>query len=161
KHEREILFARSHIFSHDDEKTHKEQYSWNAKVESENEYTQMILLTWVTYDQYIQQTMQISAAWNYRIDLNLIYVALRYCFQGDINQTIQSLTVFKQWKYQNNNKQKYKEGMHKFLERRCCNHNVNLFCMFFFEVLKETNVIHATINTVSNGLPFVGKNKKI
>ncbi|ETO07478.1 hypothetical protein RFI_29914, partial [Reticulomyxa filosa] len=55
KHEREILFARSVISHVFDEKTHKEQNAWNAKVESEDEYTQMILLTWARYDQFINK----------------------------------------------------------------------------------------------------------
>ncbi|ETO07142.1 hypothetical protein RFI_30250 [Reticulomyxa filosa] len=40
------------------------------------EHTQMILLTSIQYDQYIQQIMQISTMWNRSIDLNLIYIAL-------------------------------------------------------------------------------------
>ncbi|ETO01265.1 hypothetical protein RFI_36175, partial [Reticulomyxa filosa] len=97
----------------------------------------------------------------HQIDANLIFVALDYCYKGDINRTIKLLTVFEKWKYQDNNKQKYKERIHEFLERRCCNHNVNLFCMFLSEILKEENVKHAIINTVVNGLPFVDKDKKI
>ncbi|ETO02206.1 hypothetical protein RFI_35230 [Reticulomyxa filosa] len=98
--------------------------------------------------------------WNHSIDFNLIYVALNYVYNGDINKTLRLLTVFEQWKYQDN-KQKYKERMHEFLERRCCNHNVNLFCMFLSEILKKGNVKYAIINTVINGLPFVDKDKKI
>ncbi|ETO00805.1 hypothetical protein RFI_36634 [Reticulomyxa filosa] len=107
KHEREILFARFYIGYKDDEKTHKEYYAWNATVESEDEYTQVILLTCVKYDQYSQQTMQISSIWNHSIDLNLIYVALDDLCQGNINKTIKILFEFEQWKYQDNNEQKY------------------------------------------------------
>ncbi|ETO15477.1 hypothetical protein RFI_21886, partial [Reticulomyxa filosa] len=95
----------SYINSSKDEKTHKEEYAWNAKVENEDEYTQMILLTWVLYDQYIQQTIQISAMWNHQIDLNLIYVALNGC-RKDANLTIQLLFEFEQWIFRDNNKPK-------------------------------------------------------
>ncbi|ETO34590.1 hypothetical protein RFI_02501 [Reticulomyxa filosa] len=108
KHEREILFARSFISFIDDEKTHKEEYAWNAKVESEDEYTQMILLTWVKYDQYIQQTMQISAMWNHSIDLNLIYVLL-FSYNGDVGRADRLLNLFQVWKNQMDNEQIYKK----------------------------------------------------
>ncbi|ETN97230.1 hypothetical protein RFI_40301, partial [Reticulomyxa filosa] len=155
----EILFARSMIYSSNDEKIHKEQYAWNAKVESEDEYTQMILLTWVRYDQYIQQTMQISKMWNHKIDANLIYVALQYWCEGDVNLTIKALTIFKKWKYQDNNEKKYKKQIHEFLEKRCCNNNINLFCMFLSEIIKKRAVEYAAKYTVNNGLPFVKNDK--
>ncbi|ETN97699.1 hypothetical protein RFI_39827, partial [Reticulomyxa filosa] len=162
KHEREILFARSSIDSIHDEKTHKEQYAWNAKVESEDEYTQMILLTWVKYDQYIQQTMQISAMWKHSIDFNLIYVALDHWCKGDINETMALLFEFEQWKFQKSNEQNYKKRMNEFLEKRCCNHDVNLLCIFVSEKYKKRTAIeYATLNIVNNGLPFVKKDKKI
>ncbi|ETO01990.1 hypothetical protein RFI_35449 [Reticulomyxa filosa] len=149
------------IFSYRDEKTHKEQYAWNAKVESEDEYTQMILLTWVQYDQYIQQTMQISAMWNHQIDANLIYVALRYSCKGNINETFEVLFEFEQWKFRNDNEQNYKKRIDEFLKGRCCNHNVNLFCVLLSEKYKmQTAIQHAKINTIYNCLPFVVKNKK-
>ncbi|ETO02200.1 hypothetical protein RFI_35236, partial [Reticulomyxa filosa] len=135
------------IYYYCDEKTHKEEYAWNAKVESEDEYTQMILLTWVSYDQYIQQTMQISAMWNHQIDANLIFVALHYECGGDINKAIVSLFEFEQWKFRDNNEQNYNRRMNEFLERRCCNHNVNLFCVFLSEKYKNRTAFgHAKIN---------------
>ncbi|ETO34641.1 hypothetical protein RFI_02449 [Reticulomyxa filosa] len=112
KHEREILFARSQICSHNDKKTDKEQYAWSVKVESEDEYTQMILLTWEKYDQYIQQTMQISAMWNFKIDLNLVYVVIGY-LAGDFNP-IELLFEFEQWKFQKKNQQMYKKKRKNF-----------------------------------------------
>ncbi|ETN97917.1 hypothetical protein RFI_39609 [Reticulomyxa filosa] len=120
----------------------------------------MILLTWVSYDQYIQQTMQISAMWNHSIDLNLIYVALQYLCEGDVNLAIQLLSVFEQWKSRDNNEQNYKKRMTAFLEKRCCNHNINLFFMF---CAKETvNAIKwSTLVTVHMGLPFVKDDKKL
>ncbi|ETO34965.1 hypothetical protein RFI_02109, partial [Reticulomyxa filosa] len=163
KHEREILFARPTIASALDEKIHKEQYAWNAKIESEDEYTQTILLTWVLYDQYIQQIMAISAMWrwSHSIDLNLIYVALAYNCEGDINQTFELLFEFEQWKFQDKNKQKYKKKINKFVKKRCCNHNINLFCMYLSEKYKgRTAVGHAKTCTVYNGLPFVKKDQK-
>ncbi|ETO30907.1 hypothetical protein RFI_06213, partial [Reticulomyxa filosa] len=101
KHEREILFARSEISHMHDEKVYKEQYAWNAK-------------------------------WNvdYLIDLNLIYSILLIT-QGDIDQTVELLSVFKTWSMQRNNKKKYEEKKNEFMERRCCNHHINLFFIFF------------------------------
>ncbi|ETO01982.1 hypothetical protein RFI_35457, partial [Reticulomyxa filosa] len=110
---------------------------------------------------YIQQTMQISAMLNHRIDLNLIYVALNDCCQGNINKTTKLLFKFEQWKFQDNNEQKYKKRVNEFLERRCCNHNINYFCMFLSEKCKAHAVTGATINTIINNLPFVKKDKKI
>ncbi|ETO02711.1 hypothetical protein RFI_34702 [Reticulomyxa filosa] len=159
KHEREILFARSYIFSHNDEKTHKEQYAWNAKVESEDEYTQMILLTWVRYDQYIQQTMQISAMWDHQIDFNLIYTALILC-EKDVNLTIKLLFKFEQWKFRDNKEQNYKKRMNEFLERRCCNHNINLFHIFYVKDKTVDAIKWSKIIIVNDGLPFVKKDKK-
>ncbi|ETO34645.1 hypothetical protein RFI_02447, partial [Reticulomyxa filosa] len=75
KHEREILFSRSFVGNFDERK-HTRISAWNAKVESEDEYTQMILLTWTRYDQFIQQTMNISKILNHSMDLNLIYTIL-------------------------------------------------------------------------------------
>ncbi|ETO03051.1 hypothetical protein RFI_34360 [Reticulomyxa filosa] len=145
-----------------DEKAQKEVKAWNAKVESEDEYTQMTLLTWVVYDQYIQQTMQLSAMWNHEIDANLIYALLSYLCKGDVNKTNMLLFVFEQWRFQDNNEQKYKDIINTFLKRRCCNHNINLFCMFFSEIDKgRTAIEHATLTTINNGLPFVSKNKNL
>ncbi|ETN98639.1 hypothetical protein RFI_38853, partial [Reticulomyxa filosa] len=167
KHEREILFARSFTVSYKDEKLYKEEYAWNAKVESEDEYTQMILLTWVKYDQYIQQTMQISAMWNYSIDLNLIFTILQFVqgksVQEKIAQTIEYLSIFETWKLKPNNIKKYKKNKKEFIERRCCNHGINLLSIFFEEkgVLRRTSIEFAAGYTINNGMPFVEKDKKI
>ncbi|ETN97879.1 hypothetical protein RFI_39647, partial [Reticulomyxa filosa] len=59
------------------------------------------------------------------IDLNLIYVALKDCCQGNINKTTKLLFEFEQWKLQDNNERKYKKRVNEFLERRCCSHNKN------------------------------------
>ncbi|ETO21367.1 hypothetical protein RFI_15837, partial [Reticulomyxa filosa] len=137
------------------EKTHKEQYAWNAKIDSEDEYTKMILLTWVRYDQYIQQTMQISAMWNNQIDLNLIYLILNDT-QVRIDQIIKFLLIFEKWKLQSNNIKKYEEKKKEFIERRCCNHDINLFSIFLEEggALGLTSIECAVIYTVNNGMPF-------
>ncbi|ETO34966.1 Pfs, NACHT and WD domain protein, partial [Reticulomyxa filosa] len=160
KHEREILFARPVINFIGDEKTHKEEYAWNAKVESEDEYTQMILLTWARYDQFIQQALKINARLYPLLNLNLIYVALENCNEKDINEAIALLSEFEEWKLRDNNEQKYKEEMHIFLEKRCYNHNVNLFYMFLTEKgpLKRQHAMEKSmLSTVNNGLPFVEK----
>ncbi|ETO00587.1 hypothetical protein RFI_36853 [Reticulomyxa filosa] len=162
KHEREILFARSFINFVDDEKIHKERNAWNAKVENEDEYTQMILLTWAKYDHYIQQTMQISTMWNHKIDANLIYVALDYWYKRDISETFELLFEFEQWKSRDNNKQKYKERMNEFIKRRCCDHNINLLCTFLSEKYKKrTAVEYAAMYTINNGLPFVKRDTNL
>ncbi|ETN98102.1 hypothetical protein RFI_39415 [Reticulomyxa filosa] len=149
------------IYPSDDEKTHKEQYTWNAKVESEDEYTQMILLTWVKYDQYIQQTMQISATWNNQIDANLIYSILIHS-QGKIDQIIAYLPMFETWKLQPNNIKKYKNKKKEFVEKRCCNHQINLLCIFVTEkkFVCSTPIELAALVTVTSGLPFVKKDYK-
>ncbi|ETN98867.1 hypothetical protein RFI_38620 [Reticulomyxa filosa] len=138
----------------------QEQFAWNAKVDSEDKCTQMILLTWVRYDQYIQQTMQISAMWNYSIDFNLIYTILR-SVQGGIDQAIEALSVFEAWKMQTNNIKKYKKKKKEFIERRCRNHDINLFSIFLVEegFIKETSIEFAAVNTINNGIPFVEKDK--
>ncbi|ETO03121.1 hypothetical protein RFI_34289 [Reticulomyxa filosa] len=97
--------------------------------------------------------------WNHQIDLNLIYVAIAYL--KNINQ-IELLLEFEQWKFQNNNEKIFKNKKNEFLERRCRNHNVNLFFMFFSEKDKgRTAFEHAALSTVNNGLPFVKKDKNI
>ncbi|ETO01161.1 hypothetical protein RFI_36279 [Reticulomyxa filosa] len=99
--------------------------------------------------------------WNHQIDANLIYVALKYACKGYIDKAIKLLFEFEQWKFLDNNEQNYNKKMDEFLERRCCNHNVNLFCIFFSEKYKNwTAFEHAELNIVNNGLPFVGKDKK-
>ncbi|ETO09855.1 hypothetical protein RFI_27520 [Reticulomyxa filosa] len=152
KHERAILFSRSAVSFDMNEKTNKTLFAWNAKVESEDEYTQMILLTWVRYDQFIQQTMHISAMWNHSIDLNVIYIALRW-FKQDVNKIMGLLFEFEDWKSKHNNEQIYKDRVNEFMERRCCNHNVNLFFMFLS--------MWTCDSTVHNGLPFVEKDKNM
>ncbi|ETN97880.1 hypothetical protein RFI_39646 [Reticulomyxa filosa] len=117
----------------------------------------MILLTWVKYDQYIQQTMQISAMRNHEIDLNLIYIAISAC--RDINKTFELLLEFDIWKHQNNNEQKYEKKINEFKNKRCCNRSVNLFCMFFSEKYKTYAIEGATAYTVNDGLPFIKKDK--
>ncbi|ETN97350.1 hypothetical protein RFI_40181 [Reticulomyxa filosa] len=73
---------------------------------------------------------------------------------------MQLLTVFEQWKLQDNNEQKYKARMNEFLKKRCCNHNINLFCMFICQANKKKAVKIATLETVNNCLPFVEKDKE-
>ncbi|ETN97704.1 hypothetical protein RFI_39822, partial [Reticulomyxa filosa] len=143
-------------------KTHKEQYAWNAKVESEDEYTQMILLTWVKYDQYIQQTMQISAMWNHSIDFNLIYFLLT-AVQGGTNKINEVLRLFQAWKIENDNEQKCKKSIKKFINNRCCNYDINLFCLYLSEkkMINITAIECATLYTANNGLPFVAKDREM
>ncbi|ETN98176.1 hypothetical protein RFI_39338 [Reticulomyxa filosa] len=105
--------------------------------------------------------MQISAIWNHSIDFNLIYVAIKYKSKGYINKAIELLLEFEQWKFQDNNEQNYKKRINEFLERRCCNHNVNLFCIFLSKKYKDRTAFeHAVVNIAVNGLPFVRKNRK-
>ncbi|ETO02988.1 hypothetical protein RFI_34422 [Reticulomyxa filosa] len=72
------------------------------------------------------------------------------------------LFKFEQWKFRDNNEQKYKEKTNKFLKKRCCNHNINLFCIFVAEIefAKYTSIESATLITTNNGLPFIEKIKK-
>ncbi|ETO03901.1 hypothetical protein RFI_33501, partial [Reticulomyxa filosa] len=112
---------------------------------------------------YIQQTIQISAIlkWSHSIYANLIYIALDCC-EDDTNTAIELLHEFEKWKCQDNNEQKYKKRANKFLERRCCDHSVNLFSIFLCEGFKGlTAVESATIYTIHNGLPIVENDKKI
>ncbi|ETO01219.1 hypothetical protein RFI_36221 [Reticulomyxa filosa] len=96
--------------------------------------------------------------WNHQIDANLIYVAM--LFNKDINKAIGLLYEFEKWKFQHDNEQNYKKRIDKFLERRCCNHNINLFFIFFFnDISKDIDL--ATVATVNIGLPFVKKDKDI
>ncbi|ETN98131.1 hypothetical protein RFI_39386, partial [Reticulomyxa filosa] len=96
---------------------------------------------------------------NHQIDLNLIYVALNCC-KKDVNQTMQLLFQFEQWKFRDNNEQNYKKRMNEFLEKRCCNHNVNLFFMFYVNNKTVDAIKWSTAATINNGLPFVKKDKK-
>ncbi|ETO01522.1 hypothetical protein RFI_35918, partial [Reticulomyxa filosa] len=108
---------------------------------------------------YIQQTMQISAMLNHSIDLNLIYVAISYV-TGDINQ-IELLFEFEQWKFRDNNEQNYKKKMNEFLKERCCNHDINLFFIFFCEKYKGRTAIECVKTiTINNCLPFVANDRK-
>ncbi|ETN97901.1 hypothetical protein RFI_39625 [Reticulomyxa filosa] len=156
KHEREILFARSFVSGCDKETACKEQFAWSAKIESEDEYTQMILLTWTRYDQYIQQTMQISERSNHTIDPNIIYIIL---LEGGITLIDLYLPFFESWRKQSNNNKKYEEKKKEFMERRCCNCNINLFSIFTAEMAPQeyTSIELAAIYTIHNGLPFVEK----
>ncbi|ETO06868.1 hypothetical protein RFI_30523 [Reticulomyxa filosa] len=169
KHEREILFSRSSTYIFDEERA----VAWRAKIESEDENTQMILLTWAKYDTFVQQTMYISKMQNYLIDLNLIYQVL-LGFRGNIDVAIISLNLFEEWKKQPNNVKKYEEKKKEFIERRCCNHHINLFMIFLKEHLPHFKINHnkawsykctpiewATIVTAKYGLPFVEKTGEI
>ncbi|ETN97939.1 hypothetical protein RFI_39583, partial [Reticulomyxa filosa] len=90
---------------------------------------------------------------------NLIYAALNCC-KKDVNQTIQLLFEFEQWKFQDNNEQNCKKKMNEFLEKRCCNHNINLFLMFFVKNKISDAIKWSTILTVNDSLPFVKKDKQ-
>ncbi|ETO30754.1 hypothetical protein RFI_06368 [Reticulomyxa filosa] len=163
KNEREILFARLITGYYLDEETHKELYAWNAKIESEDEHTQMILLTWARYDVFVQQVMQISKIWNHSIDLNVIYLILNN-ISTEINKVSLCLLLFEEWKLKDNNKQKYKEKMNEFMERRCCNHEINLLSIFLIEnglQKRHTAINFAKMFTARIGLPFVEKIKKL
>ncbi|ETN98905.1 hypothetical protein RFI_38582 [Reticulomyxa filosa] len=96
--------------------------------------------------------------WNHQIDLNLIFTAFNLC-EKDVNLTIQLLFEFEQWKFRDNNEQNYKKRMNEFLEKRCCNHNINLFFVFY---AKETvNAIKSSTTFTANmGLPFFKNDKK-
>ncbi|ETO11050.1 hypothetical protein RFI_26327 [Reticulomyxa filosa] len=158
----EIVFSRLLMPTSGNKETNNEQNAWNAKIENETGNTQMILLTWTMYDQFIQQTIQISAWWNHCIDFNVIYLLLKLT-QGDINEAISNLSLFEEWKLQNDNEQKYKDSTYEFMQRRCCNNHVNLLYTFLFDrgLLKKRSSIEAAIlSTINNGLPFVEEDQK-
>ncbi|ETO03008.1 hypothetical protein RFI_34401 [Reticulomyxa filosa] len=159
KHEREILFSRSNTSNIEDR--HKEYFAWNAKIEKEDKNTQMILLTWGRYDQYIQQTMYISKIWNHFIDLNLIYIILLFA-EGDIILSIEYFIKFEKWKIQENNKRKYEEIKNEFIKRRCYNDYINLFSIFAVKIknIRYTPIEFTTKHTIMIGLPFVEKDKE-
>ncbi|ETN98429.1 hypothetical protein RFI_39071, partial [Reticulomyxa filosa] len=110
---------------------------------------------------YIQQTMQISAMWNHSMDLNLIYLILNDN-QGEINLTTACLSTFETWKLQSSNIKKYEKHKKKFIEKRCCNHNINLLSIFAEEkgFQRGTAIEIAAKYTVNNGMPFNKKDKK-
>ncbi|ETO01510.1 hypothetical protein RFI_35930 [Reticulomyxa filosa] len=153
---REYLHSNMNVKFCLQETVYKEQAAWSAKIESEDECTQMILLTWTRYDQYVQQTMQISEMWNHTIDPNIIYKIL---LEGGITLINYYLSFFESWRKQSNNKKKYEEKKKEFMERRCCNCNINLFLMFTAEIAPQeyTSIELAAIYTIHNGLPFVEK----
>ncbi|ETO07578.1 hypothetical protein RFI_29813 [Reticulomyxa filosa] len=116
KNEREILFARSFVNVNAKEQIPESAYAWNARVESENEITQMILLTWTIFDDFVKQTLQISAIWDHSIDLNLIFFGL-YHIQGGIDDIVGLLSDFEQWKEQDDNENKYSKVKHRFEQK--------------------------------------------
>ncbi|ETO01078.1 hypothetical protein RFI_36362 [Reticulomyxa filosa] len=99
--------------------------------------------------------------WNHQIDANLIYSILND-IKGKIDQTIEFLSMFETWKLQPNNIKKYINKKKEFIERRCCNHDINLLSIFLKEkgALKCTSIEFAALNTVNDGMPFVEKDKK-
>ncbi|ETO00797.1 hypothetical protein RFI_36643, partial [Reticulomyxa filosa] len=111
---------------------------------------------------YIQQTMQISAMWNHEIDLNLIHVLL-ISVQGGTNKINKVLQLFQAWKIENGNEQKCKKSIKKFMNNRCCNHNINLLCVYLSEkkIINITAIKCAALYTANNGLPFVAKDKEM
>ncbi|ETN98888.1 hypothetical protein RFI_38599 [Reticulomyxa filosa] len=97
--------------------------------------------------------------WNHQIDANLIHAALNLR-SGNIDKTIELLLEFEQWKLRDSNEQNYKKKMNEFLEKRCCDHNINLFLMFCVKNKTANAIKWSTTITVNIGLPFVKKNKK-
>ncbi|ETN99826.1 hypothetical protein RFI_37641 [Reticulomyxa filosa] len=91
--------------------------------------------------------------WNHSIDFNLIYIIISAC--KDINKTFKVLLEFDIWKHQNNNEQKYKKKMNEFVNKRCCNHSVNLFSIFFSEKYKRYAVEDAAAYTVNDAIIYV------
>ncbi|ETO06899.1 hypothetical protein RFI_30493 [Reticulomyxa filosa] len=159
--EYEILFARSFVFG--SEADHIQRKAWNAEIEEENEHTQTILLTSAEYNHFIERSIHVSAILDYTVDLNVIYVILNYG-RIDDNGTTNVLFEFQEWKHQKDNLIKYEEKRKQFMESRCCNHHLNLFCIFLSETnlfgMKKTDIQLAIMFTVTFGLPFVEKDKK-
>ncbi|ETN99380.1 hypothetical protein RFI_38101 [Reticulomyxa filosa] len=80
-----------------------------------------------------------------------------------MKKALSLLFEFEKWKLEDNNEQKYKMRMNEFIKRRCCNNNVNLFCIFCSEkdITVRGDIEDAVITTVNNGLPFVEKDKSL
>ncbi|ETN99705.1 hypothetical protein RFI_37765 [Reticulomyxa filosa] len=104
--------------------------------------------------------MQISAMWNHQINANLIHAILDNT-QGKIDQATKYLSMFETWKLQPNNIKKYEKN--KFIKKRCCNHQINLFCLYLSEkkIKNITAIEYATLYTANNGLPFVAKDREM
>ncbi|ETN97333.1 hypothetical protein RFI_40198 [Reticulomyxa filosa] len=151
--EYEILFVRSFVFG--SEADHRRRKEWNAEIEDENEHTQTILLTSAEYNHFVERSIHVSTIFDYAIDLNVIYVILNYGGMDDNGATYE-LLEFQEWKHTKNKKQ--------FMENRCCNNYLNLFCIFLSETnlfgMKKTDIQLAIMFTVTFGLPFVEKDKK-
>jgi len=169
KYQREILFARSMAFFDLYKTLHTEHNTWNVHVESETEDTQVILLRWSEYDNFIEQTWSISSQLNHVIDWNVIYILLKYFdfdFDFDTRKIVQLLIEFDEWKKMKCNEQAYQQFHQKLIKNRCCNYDVNVFCYFLFNCKFHlvgntlTDVQFATMVTIIEGLPFSFKDKQ-
>ncbi|ETO01220.1 hypothetical protein RFI_36219 [Reticulomyxa filosa] len=149
-----VLFSRPHV-----EDLRYILIQWYARVESENENTQVILLTWTYYDNLIRSVMRVSTVLNHSLDLNLISMVL--INQKSINAATLLLSSFEKWKKENNNEERYIQKMHEFVKQRCCNHQINMFCIFIRERAKLSQDIFtlAITHNIINGLPFTEKDK--
>jgi len=146
---------------------HTERKTWNVYVESEDKDTQVILLRWSEYDNFIEQTWPISSRLNHVIDWNVIYILLKHFdFDFDTRKIVQLLGEFDEWKKMNFNEQEYQQFHRKFIKNRCCNYDVNVFCYFLlnckFDLVGSTptDIQFATMVTIIGGLPFSFKDKK-
>ncbi|ETN97884.1 hypothetical protein RFI_39642 [Reticulomyxa filosa] len=99
--------------------------------------------------------------WNHSIDFNLICTILQ-SIKEETNQAIKYLSIFETWKLQSNNIKKYEKNKKEFIERRCCNHDINLFSIFLEEkkVIRYTAIEFAAAYTVNDSMPFVEKDKR-
>ncbi|ETO11525.1 hypothetical protein RFI_25851, partial [Reticulomyxa filosa] len=149
-----VLFSRPHV-----ENLYYIFIQWYARVESENENTQVILLTWKYYDAFIRSVMRVSTVLNHSLDLNLINMVL--INQGSINNATLLLSSFEKWKKENNNEERYIQKINEFVKQRCCNHQINMFCIFIRERAKLSQDIFtlAITHNIINGLPFTEKDK--
>ncbi|ETO01574.1 hypothetical protein RFI_35866 [Reticulomyxa filosa] len=98
--------------------------------------------------------------WNHSIDFNLIFTILKIA-QRKIDKTIALLSIFETWKLQSNNIKKYEKNKKEFIEKRCCNHDINLLSIFLKEkeVIRHASIEFAKAYTINDGIPFVEKDK--
>ncbi|ETO07217.1 hypothetical protein RFI_30177 [Reticulomyxa filosa] len=153
-----IIFSRPYTNVTNEYKTVPQ---WYPRVESENDNTQVILLTSRVYDRVIRPAMKICTLWNYSIDINLVGLLLRIIRSTSVVTSM--LLSFDEWKRENNKEEQYTEKIDTFVKRRCCNHQINMFSIFFAEKMlyDEQKIMKlVTVYTVIIGLPFVEADKQ-
>ncbi|ETO08014.1 hypothetical protein RFI_29376, partial [Reticulomyxa filosa] len=147
-----VLFAKSSSFADvvdaANAKTFAQQRPWNAHLESEDDSSQVIVLTWSPVDGFLNQTLFFRGLLGDNHDSNLLFAICRI-LGFNSQQLVAIMLAFAEWKANEKNLRAYQVIASQFTQRRCCIYPINLFCFFLEDYTRsrETTIEKARVGT--------------